>query len=161
MDGDQSPMEMQMVFFRSDFDDHTAALASTDGDALATISQLFSVATTTNAGLTPIKDEIQHIVHATAAKRRKREARQGRQADAMQKADLSVANTNLKEEITINIEKIIGMTNIENYYYYDGSMTEPECKENTKWIINKDMADVTDAFLTELRTMETTSLNDG
>ena len=40
-------------------------------------------------------------------------------------------------------------------------MTEPICKENTKWIINKDMADVTDAFLTELRTMETTSLNDG
>ena len=30
-------------------------------------------------------------------------------------------------------------------------MTEPECKENTKWIINKDMAKVTEAFLTEIR----------
>ena len=43
MDGKQSPMEMQMVFFKSKFDDHNAALASTDKDALATISQLFSV----------------------------------------------------------------------------------------------------------------------
>jgi len=161
MDGKQSPMEMQMVFFKSKFDDHNAALASTDKDALATISQLFSVATTTNAGLTPIENVISDIVHATDLKRRKREARQGRQADENQMKDLSVSNLNLKEDITINIEKIIGMTNIENYYYYDGSMTEPICKENTKWIINKDMADVTDAFLTEIRTLETTSLATG
>ena len=36
-------------------------------------------------------------------------------------------------------------------------MTEPDCKENTKWIINKDMADVTEAYLTTFRTMVTTS----
>ena len=43
IDGNQSPMEMEMVFFDSAFSDHTAALASTNPDALATISQLFSV----------------------------------------------------------------------------------------------------------------------
>lgn len=157
MDGSQSPMEMQMVFFRSDFADHAAALASTDADAIATISQLFEIDTTTNAGLTPIHDEISGIVAATASKRRKREARQGRQADTMVTDDLSVSAANLVEQVTINIEKIIGMSTIENYYYYDGSMTEPECKENTKWIINKDMAKVTEAYLTVFRTMTTSS----
>lgn len=43
MDGSQSPMEMQMVFFDSTFADHTDALASADPDAIATISQLFEV----------------------------------------------------------------------------------------------------------------------
>ena len=33
--------------------------------------------------------------------------------------DLSVSAANLVEQVTINIEKIIGMSTIENYYYYD------------------------------------------
>jgi len=159
MDGDQSPMEMQMVFFRSDFADQAAALASSDADALATISQLFEIDTTTNDGLTTIHDVIGNIVAATALKRRKREARQGRQANTMVTDDLSEDKNNLVEQVTINIEKIIGMSTIENYYYYDGSMTEPDCKENTKWIINKDMAKVTEAYLTTFRTMVTTSVS--
>merc|ERR1712117_198952 len=150
-------MEMQMVFFDSTFADHTDALASGDADALATISQLFEIDTTTNDGLTPIKDKITDIIHATDQKRRKREARHGRQANTMVTDDLSASNNNLVEQVTINIEKIIGMSTIENYYYYDGSMTEPDCKENTKWIINKDMAKVTEAYLTEIRKLETTS----
>jgi len=105
MDGSQSPMEMQMVFFRSDFADNTAALNSGDGDALATISQLFEIDTTTNAGLTPIHDVINDIVAATALKRRKREARQGRQAMTSDKEELSENKMNLKEKVTINIEK--------------------------------------------------------
>jgi len=157
MDGSQSPMEMQMVFFDSTFADHTDALASGDPDALATISQLFEIDTTTNAGLTPIETEIANIKDATALKRRKREARQGRQADNTIMDDLSANKLNLVEKVTINIEKIIGMSTIENYYYYDGSMTEPDCTENTKWIINKDMAKVTEAHLTTFRTMTTSS----
>ena len=33
--------------------------------------------------------------------------------------DLSAMKLNLVEKVTINIEKIIGMSTIENYYYYD------------------------------------------
>merc|ERR1719232_1037882 len=79
MDGVQDPMEMQMVFFDSDFPDHTEALNSGNPDALATISQLFEIDATTNDGLTPIETEIPNIKDATDMKRRKREARQGRQ----------------------------------------------------------------------------------
>ena len=37
-------------------------------------------------------------------------------------------------------------------------MTEPNCIENTKWIINKDMADVTEVQLTEFRKLKTSDL---
>jgi len=155
IDSKQYPMEMEMVFFDSAFADHTAALASTNEDALATISQLFEVDTTTNDGLTPITGKITDIEYATTLKRKKREAehRQGRQENS------AVAASTLKaESVTINIEKIIGMATIDNYYYYDGSMTEPNCIENTKWIINKDMADVTEVQLTEFRKLKTSDL---
>ena len=33
--------------------------------------------------------------------------------------DLSEDKNNLVEQVTINIEKMIGMSTIENYYYYD------------------------------------------
>jgi len=112
MDGSQSPMEMEMVFFDSAFSDHTAALASTNPDALATISQLFSVGTTTNDGLTPILNEITNIEFGTALRRRKR------QTDNTITDDLSVAAANLVEDVVINIEKIIGTTTLDNYYYY-------------------------------------------
>ena len=62
---------------------------------------------------------IGNIYAATALKRRKREARQGRQAATGDTADLSDTANNLEETVTINIEKIIGMSTIENYYYYD------------------------------------------
>jgi len=152
IDSKQYPMEMEMVFFDSAFADHTAALASSDEDALATISQLFEVDTTTNDGLTPITGKITDIEHATTLKRKKREARQGRQADE------TVTDTLKAESVTINIEKIIGMATIDNYYYYDGSMTEPACTENTRWIINKDMADVTEVQLAEFRKLQTSDL---
>jgi len=153
MDGSQSPMEMEMVFFDSAFSDHTAALASTNPDALATISQLFSVGTTTNDGLTPILNEITNIEFGTALRRRKR------QTDNTITDDLSVAAANLVEDVVINIEKIIGTTTLDNYYYYMGSMTEPDCLENTQWIINKDMAMVTETQLTTIRTLKSGSTN--
>jgi len=153
MDGTQSPMEMEMVFFDSAFSDHTAALASTNPDALATISQLFSVGTTTNDGLTPILNEITNIEFGTALRRRKR------QTDNTVTDDLSVAAGNLVEDIVINIEKIIGTTTLDNYYYYMGSMTEPDCLENTQWIINKDMAMVTETQLTTIRNLKSGSTN--
>lgn len=153
MDGTQSPMEMEMVFFDSAFSDHNAALASTNPDALATISQLFSVGTTTNDGLTPILNEITNIEFGTALRRRKR------QTDNTVTDDLSVAAGNLVEDIVINIEKIIGTTTLDNYYYYMGSMTEPDCLENTQWIINKDMAMVTETQLTTIRNLKSGSTN--
>ena len=42
-DGTQLPMEMEMVFYDGTFADSAAARASTNPDALATISQLFTV----------------------------------------------------------------------------------------------------------------------
>ena len=36
-------------------------------------------------------------------------------------------------------------------------MTEPDCIENTQWIINRDMAMVTEAQLTTLRTLKSGS----
>jgi len=153
MDGSQSPMEMEMVFFDSAFSDHIAALASTNPDALATISQLFSVGTTTNDGLTPILNEITNIEFGTTMRRRKR------QTANTAVDDLSVAAGNLVEDVVINIEKIIGTTTLDNYYYYMGSMTEPDCLENTQWIINKDMAMVTETQLTTIRTLKSGSTN--
>lgn len=151
IDGNQSPMEMEMVFFDSAFSDHTAALASTNPDALATISQLFSVGTTTNNGLTPILNEITSIEFGTLLRRRKR------QVSFATVDDLSAAAGNLVEDVVINIEDIIGTTTIDNYFHYMGSMTEPDCFENTQWIINRDMAMVTEAQLTTLRTLKSGS----
>ena len=39
-------------------------------------------------------------------------------------------------------------------------MTEPNCFENTKWIINKNMAEVTDTQLGEFRKLKTSDLSD-
>merc|ERR1740129_275471 len=38
-------------------------------------------------------------------------------------------------------------------------MTEPDCLENTQWIINKDMAMVTETQLTSIRTLKSGSTN--
>ena len=43
LNGGQSPMEMEMVFYDQTFIDTATAMASTNADALATLSHLFSV----------------------------------------------------------------------------------------------------------------------
>jgi len=135
-----------------------AESATPNSDALATISQLFNVGTPDNAGLAPIVTQIPNVLVAdgTGTGRKKREAeRQGRQALTSADFTLSDVANNLVDNVVINIEDIIGRTTIDNYFHYDGSMTEPSCFENTRWIINRDQSTISTAQLTAFRTLVT------
>lgn len=167
LDGTSSAMEMEMVFWDSTaFSTSALAMASTtDTDALATISQLFNVGTADNAGLAQIVTQIPNVVNAdndgtipTGRKKREASARQGRQTSNNAFADLSAAANNLVDNVAINIEDIIGRTNIDSYFHYDGSLTEPDCTEMVRWIINKDRATISAAQLTAFRTLAASRL---
>lgn len=167
LDGTSSAMEMEMVFWDSTaFSTSALAMASTtDTDALATISQLFNVGTADNAGLAPIVTQIPNVVNAdndgttgTGRKKREASARQGRQTANTATADLSRASNNLVDNVAINIEDIIGRTNIDSYFHYDGSLTEPDCTEMVRWIINKDRATISANQLRAFRTLAASRL---
>ena len=82
------------------------------------------------------------------------------------------ATQNTQPDVVLNLTKIIGSDMFESYYYYDvsnqlafmfavtiklliqGSMTTPDCTENTKWIICMDKIKISTSQLTELRKLE-------
>ena len=89
------------------------------------LTPLFQVDIAANAGLAPIVTQIPNIVNAdndgtqgTGRKKREASARQGRQTANIATADLSAAANNLRDNVVINIEDIIGRTNIDSYFHY-------------------------------------------
>lgn len=93
------------------------------------LTPLFQVGTADNAGLAQIVTQIPNVVNAdndgtipTGRKKREASARQGRQTSNNAFADLSAAANNLVDNVAINIEDIIGRTNIDSYFHYDVSV---------------------------------------
>lgn len=162
MDGTQYPMEMQLVFYDGSFMSAQDAEVSTDADALLTIGNFFTVDTSDNANLKPIVDILPDIVNAVTMGRKKREAVKARQSAATfplliddNPGDNAAPTTNNIKALTLKLSDLIGATEIGSYYYYDGSMTQPNCNENTKWVINKDMLKISSTQLTAFRTLVT------
>lgn len=73
-------------------------------------------------------------------------------------------------DVTMNLNDLIESTTIDNYYYYEvsclkfrwyphntikGSLTVPDCTENTKWIISMDKLKISESQLDKLRALKT------
>lgn len=170
INGDQYAMEMQMVFYDGSFMSNMDAEQSTDSDALVAISHLFNVGTSDNTNLDVIVNALSDIEFSDyldgPVGRKKREAEKARQDSTNDYVAMydnpegSLGSSNIVA-LTLNVSELLGgATQIDNYYYYDGSMTIPNCLENTKWIINQNMLEISTAQLDEFRTLKTDSDND-
>lgn len=166
INGDQYAMEMQMVFYDGSFMSNMDAEQSTDPDALVSIAHLFKVGTSDNTNLDVIVNALTDIEYSGyTTGRRKREAEKARQSAVSDFIEMyddplnsgSPGSSNIVA-LTLNVSEILGgATQIDNYYYYDGSMTIPNCLENTKWIISQNMLEISTAQLNEFRTLKTDS----
>lgn len=160
IDGTKYAMEMEMIFYDGSFASNADAIASSDADALVAISHFFTVDSSDNSALANIISEIPNIQYNTvipmvSRKRRSADDEKGRSADGQPSENLDIADSNMVADVIINLETLLGSTTIDNYYYYDGSMTVPGCYENTKWIINPTVLKISEAQLTTLRTLQT------
>lgn len=168
IDGRQYAMEMEAVFYDGSFMSSQDALASTDADALVTISNLFQISTTDNANMKPIVDEIANILYALPSVMKKRSADNIEDSDDKQARQMVALPLVVDESPytygsehnnivphTLKLIDILGADTVDSYYYYDGSMTQPTCMENTKWIINQKMLDISSTQLAEFRTLMT------
>jgi len=127
------PMELQLVYYdNAQLTAATAAPAKAPypADAIAVVSYLFEIDTTDNAALAPIVTEIPNV---------KKEVK-----------DAGIK----KEKVALDLLMIIGDQNLEEYYYYDGSLTTPLCYENVKQIVSPKMLKISEAQLAVFRTLE-------
>lgn len=155
MDGTQYPMEIQLVFYDGQFSDIHVAGASANVDALATISYFVEVDSTDNADLKNIVDKLSSI--AAPTRRKKRSAKKARNA-MKARSTIDVAKSNLEQGVQIDLSKIFGL-NVEDYYYYDGSMTSPNCTENVRWIISSKKLKISSTQLAEFRALQGANLS--
>jgi len=151
MDGTQSPMEMQMIFYDGSFQSIKDARDSTNKDALVGVSKLFEIDTSANAELNPIINGLTNILKPDVSTAYAADTVINLEDDA---AAAAGATKNTQPDVVLNLTKIIGSDMFESYYYYDGSMTTPDCTENTKWIICMDKIKISTSQLTELRKLE-------
>lgn len=136
VDAKKYPMELQLVHYDASLQTATLAKASTNTDALAVVSFFFEIDTVDNADLKTITDKLATIAASTA--------------------------TGKKEAgvVVDNLMKIMGMHNIEEYYYYDGSYTVPTCNENVKWIIAPKKLKISEAQLVLFRALKDSDTKD-
>merc|ERR1739838_207120 len=149
MDGTKYPMEMQLHFYDSQFKDEEAAEASTNADALAVVSVFFQTSTSTsdNPDLATFVTALPNIAAPTIST--------GRKKRAVTRPNTNT-DTTFQTPLTLNLFDFTGLTslNINEFYYYDGSTTVPGCREIVKWIITKQMVDISTVQLTALRTLQ-------
>lgn len=131
IDAAKAPMEMHLVHFDNSLADETAASTSTATDAIVTIAFLFEIDSVDNAALAPMFAKI-----------------------------AATTGTTTTHDVPANLMKIVGMNLLEEYYYYDGSMTTPKCTENVKWIISPNKLKVSAAQLAILRALKTNKMQD-
>lgn len=151
IDGTKYPMEIQLVFYDGQFSDIHVAGASANVDALATISYFVELDSTDNADMKNIVDDLSSI--ANPILRKKRSAKKGKKA----RSNIDVAKSNVVKDVKIDLSKIFGL-NVEDYYYYDGSMTSPSCTENVRWIISSKKLKISSTQLAEFRALQATDL---
>jgi len=146
MDGTQYPMEMQLHFYDSQFKDEEAAEGSSNADALAVVSVFFQISTSDNTDLADFVTALPNIATPPALTGRKKRA---------VNRDPTTHATAEENPLKLNLFEFIGLTslNINEFYYYDGSTTVPGCREIVKWIITKQMVDISTAQLDVLRTL--------
>lgn len=133
LDGVQSPGEIQLIFYDGDaFAKFSDAAASTASDALATVSYMVKTDSTTadNADLKEITDLVL--------------------ANAVEALSMTSGSGKKWTSIVLNFEKIFGLS-VDDYYYYDGSLTSPSCDENVKWILSNKKVELSSAQMTLLR----------
>jgi len=157
VDGMKYPLEMEMIFYEGSFASNADAMASTDPDALVAVSHFFTVDTADNAALADIMTEVANIEYNSGRKKRSTD-KKGRQSSGTVAANnLVFASNNMVKDVMLNLKTLLGATQFDTYYYYDGSMTVPGCTENTKWIINPAVLKISEAQLNTLRTLKTDS----
>jgi len=146
MDGTKYPMEMQLHFYDSQFKDEQAAEGSTNADALAVVSVFFKISSSDNPDLKTFVTALPNIATPPAPTGRKKRA---------VNRDPVTHSIIQENPLTLNLFDFIGLTslNINEFYYYDGSTTVPGCREIVKWIITKQMVDISTAQLDVLRTL--------
>lgn len=135
VDGSHSPGEIYLVFYDGDdFSTFADAAASSVSDALATVSYMVKTESTTaeNADLKTLIDAL-----ATPSG-----------------VFVDTDKGELYADIDINLEKIFGLS-VDDYYYYDGSLTTPGCTENVKWILSNKKIELSTAQMNTLRAILT------
>merc|ERR1719266_1617593 len=147
IDGTFAPLELQMVFLKSttaalttgaaitattEWNDHVTAVgihATADPSAVAVVNYQFEIGDTDNAELAPIITEMVKIVTSGAAD------------SGITGAALPVADFNMSALINPDNTNML-----EDYYYYDGSLTLPAgdsgadktksgCDEIVRWLL--------------------------
>ena len=78
---------------------------------------------TDNANLKPIIDEITNIEYNFARKKRSAGNRARQSSGNVAATPLKVGNSNMVDDVVINLKKLLGTDTFENFYYYDVSIT--------------------------------------
>jgi len=112
VDAKKYPLEMQMIHFDSALGTAASALAATTANNLAVVSILFEEDTTDNADLKPIIDALAMVAKEATG-------------------PLAIKKTAVK----VNLMKLLTSEMFDDYYYYDGSWTQPTCAESVKWVV--------------------------